>query len=153
MAVQGKKGKLSARDRKKMRIRKRILGSKDSPRLSVFRSARHTYAQVVSDVGGATLVQASTLEKEVLDEVEKLAAASAPKEEKKDKEGKKDSKPLPPRARSSKSVLAAMAVGAVIGRRCKEKNITTVVFDRNGFIYHGRVAAVAQGARKAGLSF
>lgn len=134
MATQAKKVKRSARDRNKFRIRKKIYGTADRPRVSVFRSSKHIYAQVIADQDGGTIVSASTLEKEVMDQI-----GSASGEESKSK--------------STKSVLAANIVGAVLAKRCKEKNISKVVFDRNGFVYKGRVRAVAEGARKEGLDF
>ena len=114
------KDKLEIRIKRKKRIRRRIEGSQDRPRLSVFRSARHIYAQVILDEEGRTLCSASTLS-------EKLPA------------GKKSD--------------AAKQVGAAIAKACKDKGIEKVVFDRNGFLYHGRVQALAEGAREAGLSF
>ena len=122
MAVKNKK--VAARMRRKRSIRKRIVGTTARPRLSVFRSNLHMYAQVIDDTDGRTLVAASTQSKELAGEIE----------------GKK------------KSELAAL-VGQLVAKKCLEKNIETVVFDRNGFIYTGRVAAVADGAREAGLQF
>ncbi len=111
-----------ARIKRKARIRKKISGKSERPRLSVFRSARHIYAQIIDDVNGRTLAAASTVEKEV---------RSQPKFESK--------------------VAAAAFVGKLIGKRALEKGIKQVVFDRNGFLYHGRVKAVSDGAREAGL--
>ncbi len=122
MAVKNKK--VAARLRRKRSIRKRIVGTTERPRLSVFRSNLHMYAQVIDDTDGRTLVAASTQSKELAGEIE----------------GKK------------KSELAAL-VGQLVAKKCLEKNIETVVFDRNGFIYHGRVKAVADGAREGGLKF
>ena len=122
MAVKNKK--VAARMRRKRSIRKRIVGTTARPRLSVFRSNLHMYAQVIDDTDGRTLVAASTQSKELAGEIE----------------GKK------------KSELAAL-VGQLVAKKCLEKNIETVVFDRNGFIYHGRVKAVADGAREGGLKF
>ncbi|GHV55439.1 50S ribosomal protein L18 [Deltaproteobacteria bacterium] len=110
-----------ARQRRKIRIRKKIAGDSTRPRLVVFRSNLHIYAQVVDDVTGSTLVATSTL---VLN-----------------KEGNK--------AASNKT--GADLVGKEIARLAKEKNIQSVVFDRNGYLYHGRVKAVADGAREGGL--
>lgn len=120
--------KLDGRTRRKLRIRKKVEGTAEQPRLSVFRSARHIYAQVIDDVGRVTVASASTMSKE-------LTAADAA-------EGKKP----------NKSALAKQ-VGALVARRCLEKNIAKVVFDRNGYLYHGRVKALADGARAAGLKF
>ncbi len=108
-----------ARQKKKMRIRRRVKGSTERPRLCVFRSARHIYAQIIDDVTGATLVSASTLD------VEGLKGAN------------KDS---------------AKAIGAEVAKRALTKNIKAVVFDRNGYLYHGRIQALADGAREAGLN-
>lgn len=111
-----------ARRKRHMRIRQRITGTGERPRLCVFRSNKHIYAQIVDDVSGCTLVAASTLDEE------SKAAKTWDRE-------------------------AAKAVGALIAKRASEKGIASVVFDRGGYIYHGRVAAVADAAREAGLSF
>lgn len=118
------KTKLIARAKRKTRIRKRITGTSERPRLTVFRSARHVYAQIVDDRGGSTLVAASSLE-------------GAFKEQ-----PKFDSK-----------VAAAAFIGKLVAKRALEKGIKKVVFDRNGFLYHGRVKAISDGAREAGLDF
>lgn len=110
--------------RRKRRIRKKVAGSQARPRLTVFRSNRHIYCQVIDDVSGTTLVSASTKDAEV--------AATL------------DGKDKSEQAKEVGKALAARALG---------KGIQTVVFDRNGYIYHGRVAAVADGAREAGLQF
>ncbi len=122
MAVKNKK--VAARRRRKLSIRKRLSGTAERPRLSVFRSNKHIYAQVVDDTAGVTLAAACSLTKEVADAIG----------------GKK------------KSEIATL-VGALIAERCKAKDIESVVFDRNGFVYHGRVKAVAEAAREAGLKF
>ena len=116
--------KQKARLKRKKRIRKKISGTAQRPRLCVFRSARHIYAQVIDDLSGNTLVTASSLE-------------SAFKTE-----GKFESK-----------VAAAAFVGKLVGQRTIERGIGEVVFDRNGFLYHGRIKAVSEGAREAGLKF
>jgi large subunit ribosomal protein L18 len=113
-----------ARLKRKKRIRKKIYGTQQRPRLSVFRSARHTYAQVVDDTTGHTLAAASTLDKE---------AQSGSKSENK--------------------VEAAKLVGKLVGQRALGKGIKEVVFDRNGFLYHGRIKSLSEGAREAGLVF
>lgn len=113
-----------ARLKRKKRIRKNIHGTQERPRLCVFRSDKHIYAQVIEDDRGVTLVSASTLSPEYR-EMEK------PK-------GK---------------VEAAKRVGELIARKAKEKGISKVVFDRSGYIYHGRVQALADAARQAGLDF
>lgn len=110
------------RQNRKARIRKKISGTADRPRLSVYRSLNHIYAQVIDDDAGRTLAHVSTLAPQVRDSVAEL-----------DKKA------------------AAKKVGEVVGRLCLEKQISKVVFDRNGLAYHGRVAAVADGAREAGL--
>jgi large subunit ribosomal protein L18 len=120
----GIKVKANARVRRKSRIRKKVWGTQERPRLSVFRSARHIYAQIIDDTCGCTLVAASSQEKS-------LAAA----------------------ADSQKKVEKAVTVGRLVAERAKAKGIVKVVFDRNGFLYHGRVKAVSAGAREAGLQF
>ncbi|MBK7397401.1 MAG: 50S ribosomal protein L18 [Myxococcales bacterium] len=115
---------VTGRERRKLRIRKRISGNEERPRLSVFRSNVHIYAQVVDDVQGKTLASASTLSKEI-----------------KGKGGELD------------KTAEAKAVGKLLGELCKKKGIEKVVFDRNGYIYHGRIKALADAAREAGLSF
>jgi large subunit ribosomal protein L18 len=112
--------KEASRQKKKMRIRRRVTGTSERPRLCIFRSAKHIYAQVIDDANGVTLVSASTL----------------------DIEGMKN---------ANKST--ATAIGKEVAKRALAKNINTVVFDRNGYLYHGRVQALADGAREAGLSF
>ena len=114
--------KVASRKRRHHRVRKQVRGTQSRPRLSVFRSTRHVYAQVIDDVNGQTIASASTMEKDV-------------------------------RGGSTANVGAAKAVGQRIGERAKAAGITSVVFDRGGFRYHGRVAAVADGAREAGLEF
>jgi len=110
--------------KRKKRIRKKLSGTSDRPRMSVFRSAKHIYSQIIDDTSGITLVTASTTEKEVI-ENQKFENKTA----------------------------AATYIGQLIATRATEKGIKTVVFDRNGFLYHGRVKAVSDGARKAGLDF
>jgi large subunit ribosomal protein L18 len=113
--------KLEGRARRKLRIRKKVEGTAERPRLTVFRSNKQIYAQVVDDASGTTLASATS-----------IGGAKAG-------EGGKR--------------LQAEQVGAAVASACKEKGITQVVFDRNGYIYHGRVKALADGARKGGLSF
>ena len=117
--------KVLGRFKRKKHIRKTIAGTPERPRLSIFRSGKHIYAQIIDDESGTTLVSASTLVKELRsnDEVDG---------------GNKD---------------GAKAVGKMIGERAIAANITQVVFDRNGYKYHGRVAALADAAREAGLQF
>lgn len=110
--------------KRKMRIRKNVEGTPERPRLSIFRSSNHMYAQVVDDTQAKTLVHVSTLTKSI-----KPTVADAVKSD------------------------AAKAVGVAVAKACLEKGITKVVFDRNGFLYHGRVKALADAAREAGLSF
>ncbi len=120
-------------------------GSAERPRLSIFRSDRHTYAQLVRDDQGRVIAAASTLDPEVLELAKSVKMQAG--EEQADKKGAKDS------SRSTKSVAAAKAVGIVLAKRCVEHSVKQVVFDRNGFAYHGRVKAVADGAREGGLDF
>ena len=114
------KEKVTARQRRHRRVRKRVRGTAERPRLAVFRSNRHITAQVIDDVAGRTLAAASTVEADL---------RSAPT-------GNKD---------------AATKVGRLVAERAKSAGVTRVVFDRGGFLYHGRVAAVADAAREAGL--
>lgn len=110
--------------KRKKRIRKKVNGTAERPRLSIFRSAKHIYAQVVDDARGATLVHVSTLSKDL-----RGGASESTKSE------------------------AAKLVGIAVAKACKAKGIEKVAFDRNGFIYHGRVKALADAAREAGLDF
>ena len=116
--------KLEGRDRRKARIRKKISGDTERPRLTVFRSARHIYAQVVDDSGGGTLASASTLSPDLRGTLD-----------------------------SDDKTGAAKKVGALIAKMCLERKVGKVVFDRNGFLYHGRIKALAEAAREAGLDF
>lgn len=146
MAIKSKKVKLSAREKSKIRIRKTVTGMQDKPRLSVFRSSKHTYAQLIIDIGetqGKTLVSASTLDEDVKKEIQTQKGAQ-------EKAAKGDAAP---RSASTKSVIAAKAVGVVLGRKAQAQKVEKIVFDRNGFLYAGRVQAVADGAREAGLKF
>ena len=113
-----------ARLKRKKRIRKKIHGTPQRPRLSVFRSARHIYAQIIDDTAGRTLAAASTVDQQAKD---------APKFKNK--------------------VAAANFVGKLIGERALNQGVKEVVFDRNGFLYHGRVKSLSEGAREAGLIF
>lgn len=115
---------MGARERRHLRVRRRVHGIPARPRLNVFRSARHIYAQVVDDVSGRTLVAASSLDPEIKGEVVYGGNAAA-----------------------------ARLVGQLVARRAVAKGIDKVVFDRGGYLYHGRVAALAEGARSAGLDF
>lgn len=114
--------KNKARKKRHLRIRKRLSGTAARPRLNVFRSSKHIYAQLIDDVSGHTLVSASSLDKEL-----GLASGS--------------------------NVEAAKAVGSLIAKRAQEKGYTEVVFDRGGYLYHGRVKALAEAAREGGLQF
>jgi|SRR6476661_7614102 len=115
------------RERIRFRIRKRVRGTSERPRLSVFRSVTHIYVQVIDDLAGQTLAAASTVEPTV------KAAMTA-------------------ESRGG-NIKGAEFIGKTIAERLKDKGITRVVFDRNGFLYHGRVRAVAEAARQAGLEF
>lgn len=139
MAIKVKKIKFGRREKRKLRTRKRTRGAMERPRLCVYRSRQFTYAQIISDDRGVTLISASSREPQVM---EKLAALG----EKDTAEGKKAST-------SSKSMQAARMVGLVLAERGREKGISSVVFDRNGFLYHGRIQALADGAREGGLQF
>ena len=119
-----KKSRSEVRVKKHQRLRNRFSGTAERPRLAVFRSNDHMYAQIIDDVAGNTLCAASTAEKEVKAELEK-----------------------------TNNVAAAACVGTVIAKRAREKGIKQVVFDRGGYIYHGKVQALADAAREAGLDF
>ena len=119
-----KESRQEIRVKKHMRIRNRFSGTAERPRLAVFRSNNHMYAQIIDDTVGNTLVSASTLEKGIKAELEK-----------------------------TNNVDAAAYLGTVIAKRAIEKGIKEVVFDRGGFIYQGKVAALADAAREAGLEF
>jgi large subunit ribosomal protein L18 len=120
------KSKFDSRKRRHHSLRKRISGTPERPRMVVYRSARHIYAQVIDDAGNKTLVAASDLQPK------KNPSADAPKGKKRDR---------------------AKQVGALVAKKCIEKGIAQVVFDRAGYRYHGRVSQVAAGAREAGLKF
>lgn len=119
-----KQSRAEVRVKKHMKIRNRFSGTAERPRLAVFRSNNHMYAQIIDDTVGNTIAAASTLDKDVKDAVEK-----------------------------TNNVAAAAQVGTVIAKRALEKGITTVVFDRGGYIYQGKVQALADAAREAGLTF
>jgi large subunit ribosomal protein L18 len=119
-----KQSKNVSREKRHLRVRKKISGTAERPRLNVYRSEMNIYAQVIDDLAGTTLVSASTIDKEIK---EKLSVGS-------NKE-------------------AAKAVGELIAKRAIDKGIKTVVFDRGGYIYHGRVKELAEAARSAGLDF
>ena len=113
--------KNSQRSRRKLRVRKKIYGTPERPRMTIFRSNKHTYIQVIDDTTGRTLVAASNREKEL--------------------------------ASVKNTAGEARKIGEAIAERLKKANITKVVFDRNGYLYHGIIKAVADGARKAGIEF
>ena len=113
-----------SRDRRKQRIRKTVFGATERPRMSVFRSANHIYAQIIDDTTGKTLVAASTMSKELTGSVG-----------------------------HGGNITSAQAVGRLIAERAKASDISQVVFDRNGYLYHGRIKALADAAREAGLDF
>lgn len=119
------KSQLNARRRRHLRVRAKVSGTQARPRLNVFRSSAHVYAQLIDDSKGHTIVSASSREQDVVDRL----------------------------ADTTTKTDKARAVGSVIGERAKEAGITAVVFDRGGYKFHGRVKAVADGAREAGLDF
>lgn len=119
-----KRSRAELRAKKHMRIRNRLSGTSERPRLAVFRSNNHMYAQIIDDTVGNTLVAASTLDKDVKAELEK-----------------------------TNDVAAAAKLGTVIAKKALEKGIKTVVYDRGGFVYQGKVKALAEAAREAGLEF
>lgn len=116
-----KEDKNKARQKRHLRVRSRVVGTSECPRLNVFRSLSNIYAQVIDDANGVTLVAASSKDKEF--------------------------------STYGGNMEAAKAVGAAVAKKALEKGIQTVVFDRGGYIYHGRVAALAEAAREAGLKF
>jgi large subunit ribosomal protein L18 len=118
------RGREAARRRRHMRVRKHMQITKDRPRLSVFRSLKHIYAQVIDDIEGQTLAAASTLDPEVREQIAGL-----------------------------KKSEQAKIVGETLARRAKARGIEKVVFDRGGYKYHGRVRSLAEGARAEGLEF
>lgn len=113
-----------SRQRRKMRVRKKVVGTPERPRLCVFKSNKHMYVQVIDDEGGCTLAAASTMSPELRDEAGNLNKTDAAKK-----------------------------VGKLLAERCLARDIKKVVFDRNGFIYRGRISAVADAAREGGLEF
>ena len=119
-----KESRTAIREKKHMKIRNRFSGTPERPRLAVFRSNSHMYAQIIDDTVGNTLVAASTLDKDVKSELE-----------------------------NTDTVEAAAYLGKVIAKKALDKGIKTVVFDRGGFIYQGKVQALAEAAREAGLEF
>lgn len=122
MITKGDKNK--ARLKRHLRVRKKISGTTERPRLSVFRSAKHIYAQLIDDVKGVTIASASTLDKELASEIG-----------------------------NGGNVESARKVGELVAKRAKEKGYENVVFDRGGYLYHGRIQALADAAREAGLQF
>ncbi len=119
-----KQDKNKARVRRHLRVRKRITGTAERPRLNVFRSSKHIYAQLIDDVAGVTLVSASTVDKELTEGITNGA-----------------------------NVESARKVGELVAKRAKDKGYASVVFDRGGYLYHGRIQALADAAREAGLEF
>lgn len=122
--MSNKTSKNDARLKRQVRVRKKVKGTTERPRLNVFKSSRHIHAQIIDDTTGVTLVAASTIAPELKGELDYTG-----------------------------NVEAAKKVGAVIAKKAIEKNIISVVFDRNGFLYHGRIKALADAARENGLSF
>ena len=114
---------LVGRERRRIRVRKKVIGTAERPRMNVFRSAKHIYVQVIDDLAGQTVASSSTAAKDLRTSL------------------------------AGKKLEKAKAVGKAIGEICKSKNIEAVVFDRGGYRYHGRVKAVADGARESGLKF
>ena len=120
----GKIDKNKIRKRKHVRVRKKISGTADCPRLCVYRSNSHIYAQIIDDEAGTTLVSASSLDKDIKGEIS-----------------------------NGSNIEAASAVGKLVAERAAAKEIKDVVFDRGGYVYHGRVQELAEGAREGGLNF
>ena len=122
MITKGDKNK--ARLKRHLRVRKKISGTNERPRLSVFRSSKHIYAQLIDDVKGVTIASASTVDKELASDI-----------------------------KNGGNVESARKVGELIAKRAKAKGYESVVFDRGGYLYHGRIQALADAAREAGLQF
>lgn len=119
-----KSDKNKIRKRRHVRIRKIIVGTTERPRLNVFRSSKHIYAQLIDDTNAITLITASTLDKELKEKLTNV-----------------------------RNIEAAKLVGELVAKRALEQGYTTIVFDRGGYLYHGRVRALAESAREAGLQF
>lgn len=119
-----KESRAEVRKRKHLRVRKKVFGTPERPRLSVYKSLNHIYAQVIDDTKGKTLAAASTLSPEIRGEV-----------------------------KGKKNIAAAQVVGRLIAKKALERGIKKVVFDRGGYLYHGRIAALADAAREQGLDF
>lgn len=117
--------KIEGREKRHKRIRKKIIGTKERPRLSIRRSINHLYAQIIDDTAAKTLISLSTLSPDLRSKL----------------------------AKSTGNVKGASLLGAVLAEKCKKEGVTKVVFDRAGYLYHGRVKALADAARKGGLSF
>ncbi|GAA0374566.1 50S ribosomal protein L18 [Paenibacillus motobuensis] len=122
MITKGDKNK--ARLKRHLRVRKKVTGTAERPRLNVFRSSKHIYAQLIDDVAGVTIVSASTVDKELSGEI-----------------------------KNGGNVESARKVGEMIAKRAQEQGKKVVVFDRGGYLYHGRIQALAEAAREAGLEF
>ena len=120
-----KKDRTLRRERIKVSVRKKIYGTPERPRLTVYRSLNDIYGQIIDDVSGKTILSVSSISKEVREEV----------------------------AATKTKVAKSTVIGKVLAQKAIEKNISTVVFDRNGYLYHGRVKALAEGARAGGLKF
>ena len=116
--------RLTGRLRRKVRVRKKVQGTEERPRLTVYRSLRHIYAQVINDVTGRTLAAASTLSKELQGQLKVTG-----------------------------NIEAAQAVGELVAQKALKRGVKKVVFDRNGFLYHGRIKTLAEAARQKGLEF
>ncbi|MEC0311291.1 50S ribosomal protein L18 [Paenibacillus lautus] len=119
-----KQDKNKARLKRHLRVRKKIEGTAERPRLNVFRSSKHIYAQLIDDVAGVTLASASTLDKELANDI-----------------------------KNGGSVESARKVGELVAKRAADKGYKVIVFDRGGYLYHGRIQALAEAAREAGLEF
>ncbi|HTI13915.1 MAG TPA: 50S ribosomal protein L18 [Dictyobacter sp.] len=144
-----------ARLRRHQRIRRHLTGTSVRPRLNVFRSGHHIYAQIIDDSNGRTLVAASTLDESLRNftpEEKNLSTATEQSEEA-PKSAKKSQVEQLAGIVNNRKVALAFAVGKLVAQRAKEHGVTQVVFDRGGYAYHGRVAALAEGAREEGLSF
>ncbi len=123
--MEAAKKRIIARTRKKAHIKKRVFGTADCPRVSIFRSAKHVYAQAIDDVGRRTIVSVSSLDKDLKEKIEGYSGNKA----------------------------CASVAGKLLGEKLQAKGISKAVFDRNGFLYHGRVKSLADGIREVGIKF
>jgi len=163
MRIKNKSAKVYKKQRRHLRIRQRVVGTPEKPRLCVFRSSKHIYAQIVDDVARRTLAAASSLKIAPLTAAPAAEATEKAKETKETKGKAKDKKEEKGKGKKEekgkkawtggKKTAAAREVGRLIAEAAKQKGISAVCFDRGGYLYHGRIAALADAARQNGLRF